>query len=101
MVIKGTTPTIKYTYSTVDVSKITKATMTIKQDNTTICKRDLESAEIGDKYLQWTLTQAETLAINEHMNIQVQCKYKLEDGTVGASEITNTSPYDILDEEVM
>lgn len=80
-IIKGTTPTFKYTFKTVDVSKITTAFLTIKSK--TNLEKDLNDAVIGTNYLAWTLTQSETLALGDHISVMVN--WKLQDGTRGAS----------------
>ena len=100
-ITRGTTPTLPFYFSVIDVSKIVTATMTIKQDDSQIVKKTLETAEVGDDYIQWNLTQEETLLLDEKLYCQIQCKYKLEDGTVSSSRIYNVPASDILDEVVM
>ena len=84
-IIKGTTPTIVYTFSTVRVSDISVAYLTIKQDGTTKLERDLTTATVGENSLSWTLTQAETLALAVDDTINLMLNWKLADGTRGAS----------------
>ena len=54
MIARGTTPTIRYTFSLVDVSAIVVAYLTIKQGSLVI-EKDLTSATIGDGYLDLAL----------------------------------------------
>lgn len=97
--MRGSTPTITMTYKTVDVSTIVEAWLTLKQNaSDTTINKDLSSAIVGEKSLQWTLTQEETLAIKTSGNVQIQCRYLLQDGTAGGSSIYNVSPYAILRE---
>lgn len=84
-IIKGTTPTIVYTFSTVRVSDISVAYLTIKQDGTTKLERDLTTATVGENSLSWTLTQAETLDLAGNDTINLMLNWKLADGTRGAS----------------
>lgn len=80
-IIRGTTPTFKYTFNTVDVTKITTAFLTIKSK--TDLEKDLSDAVVGTNYLAWTLTQSETLALGDQISVMVN--WKLQDGTRGAS----------------
>ena len=87
-IIKGTTPTLKYTFNTVDVSSITTAYLTIKVDNdsTHDIEKDLTSATVEAKSISWTLTQSETLSFKD--SISVMINWKTDDGTRGASKKT-------------
>lgn len=97
--MRGTTPTITMTYKTVDVSSIAEAWLTIKQSASgTTINKELSTATVGEKSLSWTLTQKETLQIKTNGNVQIQCRYLLQDGTAGGSAIYNVSPYAILRE---
>ena len=99
MIIRGTTPTITYTFKTVNVTDLAVANMTLRQGCLEITKEITDATVVhseSENYLEWTLTQAETLSINEECNIRVQCRWKTTGGIVGASPITDTSPYAIL-----
>ena len=85
-IIRGTTPTITYTFNTVDVSKITDAFMTIKRNGTVTIEKDLDDATVGEKDLSWTLTQSETLSVSGDACIMLN--WKTNDGTRGASAET-------------
>lgn len=84
IIIKGTTPTIVYTFDTVDVSTITAAYLTIKKGSDVVLERDLSTASAGEKTLSWTLTQAESLSVTA--SARIMCNWLLQDGTRGASE---------------
>ena len=84
-IIQATTPTIVYKFSTVRVSDISVAFLTIKQDGVTKLERDLTTATVGDASLSWTLTQEETLSFAENETINMMLNWKLADGTRGAS----------------
>lgn len=100
MIVRGTTPSIRYTFSTLNVADIIDAYLTIVQGETVI-EKTLQDAEVGEDYLDWTLSQAETVQLDDKTNCQIQCKYKMQDGKVYASKIVNTKPYDILKEDVI
>lgn len=81
-IIRGTTPTITYTFSTVQLSDITDAILSIKDLTHTITKT-LADASQGEQSLSWTLTQADTLSLSGTATMMIN--YKLVDGTRGAS----------------
>ena len=88
-IIRGTTPTLKYTFNDVQVTNITTAYQTIKIDNepTHNIEKDLSTATVEAKAISWKLTQTETLSFGN--NINVMLNWKMSDGTRGASEKTN------------
>ena len=88
-IIRGTTPTLKYTFNDVQVTNITTAYLTIKIDNepTHNIEKDLSTATVEAKAISWKLTQTETLSFGN--NINVMLNWKMSDGTRGASEKTS------------
>ena len=81
-IIRGTTPTIKYTFNDIDVSNITAAYLTIKAK--TDIEKDLATASVETDSISWKLTQAETLAFGD--SISIMLNWILQDGTRGASK---------------
>lgn len=100
MVPRGTTPTIRYTFSIVEVENIASAYLTIQQGSLVI-EKSLADADVGDGYLEWNLSQSETLSLDEKENIEIQCKYKMTDGKVYTSKIYTTDVYKILKEDII
>lgn len=96
-IIRGTTPTIRYTFSTVQVSTIRTAYLTLKQTSCNI-ELDLTSATVDaeNNALEWKLSQEDTLKINASNRVDIQVRYKLADGSAGASQITSINAYKIL-----
>lgn len=86
-IIIGTTPTVTYTFSTVDVSDIVSSRLTVMQSGSIIIDKDLDDATVGENSLSYTLTQAETLALGTN-SARMMHNYLLSDGTRGASEET-------------
>ena len=84
-IIRGTTPTIIYTFDTVNVSDITSACLTIEQSGKIVVEKSLNDATVGEKTLLWTLTQTETLDFAKG-NAQAMCNWLLANGTRGASK---------------
>lgn len=80
-IIRGTTPTLLYKFDQVDVSDITTAYLTIKAG--TVIEKSLSDAIVGEDYISWTLSQAETLAFPNQVSAMIN--WKLNDGTRGAS----------------
>lgn len=97
---RGTTPTITMTYKTIDVSLIVEAYLTMRQRGLEI-EKTLAEAAVADNSLSWTLTQQETLDLRTDSSVNIQCRYRLQDGTAGTSEIYTVSPYAILKEGVI
>ena len=83
-IVRGTTPTIKYTFSTVDPASLSVAILTAKQGGAIKLEKDLTAATVGTDYLAWTLSQADTLALSA-ASITFLCNWKKEDGTRGVS----------------
>ena len=83
MIIRGTTPTITYTFSVVNPADITVACLTIKKGDAVLVEKTLEQAEVGQKSLSWTLTQEETLAVKG--SAEIMLNWKTIGGTRGAS----------------
>ena len=100
-IARGTTPTIRFTFSTVDVSNIVTAYLTLKQNSETIIEKDISSATTGEDYIEWRLAQEDTKTLDGRYPVQVQCRYKMNDGTVLTSKIYTEKVYDILKEDVI
>ena len=84
-IIRGTTPTIRYTFRDVDPDDIAVAYLTIEHKGGKI-EKDLTDATQEETALSWTLTQAETLSLPD--KVTVMLNWRLEDGTRGASTKT-------------
>lgn len=101
MIPRGTTPTIRYKFKTVNVTDITVAYMTMKQGALVVEKTLADATVVHDdanNYIEWTLTQAETLSVSMKINIEIQCRWKTGEGVAGESPITITDPARILKE---
>lgn len=84
-IIRATTPTLKYTFRTVDPSAISVAYLTIKRGSYPVIEKDLSAATVGANFLSWTLTQAETLGLQGD-RVVVQLNWKTNSGVRGASK---------------
>ena len=85
-IIIGTTPTIKYKFKIVDVSEISEAILTIedskKQEK---LRKTLDTATVGTDYIEWTLTQEESLALGTGLSLTMMLNWLTADGTRGTS----------------
>ena len=99
-IIRGTTPTIQYTFKSVNVANITTAYLTIKMSGATLIEKDITSATVGQKSLSWMLSQAETLSMTAS-EVIIQLNWKLNDGTRGASLKTRMTISDNVKEVVI
>lgn len=93
-IIRGTTPTIKFTFSQVQATNITVAYLVIKQVGRPIIERDISTATRESDKLSWTLEQAETLKLSKGTKADVYCDWKLQDGTRGRSNVVSEAVED-------
>lgn len=83
-IIRGTTPTIEFTFKEVAVENISTAILSFKQNGTVLIEKDLDDATAGAKSLSWILTQEECLTMN-YGKATVMLNWLLADHTRGAS----------------
>lgn len=87
-IIRGTTPTIEFTFSTVKPADISVAYMIIKCDGRTILEKDKsEVSGTTSRTLQWKLTQEESLKLRVGSTVSIYCDWKTADGTRGRSKV--------------
>ena len=97
MIVRGTTPPIRFTFKEVKPSEMTEAYLTIRQRSKEI-ERGMDDATILEDAIEWVLTQEETLSLEENRPVKIQCRYKFSDGSAGASRIYEEPVYDVLKE---
>lgn len=86
-IIRGTTPTIKFVFNTIEVASITAAYFLIKNGQKIIIQKDLSSATTDTNSLSWKLTQEESFLLSAGATVSIMCDWKLADGTRGRSKI--------------
>lgn len=85
-IVIGTTPTIKYTFKTVDPADFSEAIMTIKDSRKQEkLRKTLDEATVGTDYVEWTLTQEETLSLGTGSALSMMLNWLTHGGTRGAS----------------
>lgn len=89
-IVRGTTPTIRWTFRTVSLDSIVKAILLIKRGQSVEIEKPLSEATVDteNKTIEWTLTQAETLGLSEFKEYTAHCDWLLADGTRGAGKVT-------------
>lgn len=88
-IVRGTTPTIKFCFSTVDVNEIVVAYITVKQNKEIKIEKDISDALKDEKHIYWTLSQEDTLSLKSKTNAVITCDWKLNTGLRGkANELT-------------
>lgn len=83
-IIRGTTPTIEFSFSQIDVTKLTAAILTVKQSGNVLIEKEMASATVGEASVSWELTQEECLLLN-YGRATIMINWLLQDGTRGAS----------------
>ena len=84
-IVKGTTPTITYTFCVVKVSELREAILTLKSHTSTLTKT-LSDATVKDNALSWKLSQEETLSLKTNDSVGMMLNFVTQDGTRGASD---------------
>lgn len=95
-IIRGTTPTILYTFNDIDPGDISYAYLLLKQKNAQIEKYLADASVTADTEtskgnISFTLTQAETLTLFEGQRAVCSLDWKLENGTRGRSNVVTFS----------
>ena len=102
-IVRGTTPTIRYTFSTIDVADISVAKLVIKQYGSNKIEKELEDSTTGENYIDWKLSQSETLGLTEGATAVIGLDWLLSDGTRGIGNsvgamVTSSSINEVIDE---
>ena len=86
-IIRGTTPTITFTFSDFNATDIVEAVFVIKQGGNTILQMDLSEADVDESTLTWYLTQENTFLLNSALGGIIVCDWLLDNGIRGRSEV--------------
>lgn len=85
-IIRGTTPTLKFNFRTVNPAEIDTAYLVIKQLGQEKLRLSLSDATASANALSWTLTQEQTLHLAIGRDVVAVCDWKLQNGVRGRSE---------------
>ena len=85
-IVIGTTPAIRYTFKIVDPADFAEAILTIKDSRKQEkLRKTLDTATVGADYIEWTLTQEETLNLGTGSPLSMMLNWLTHGGTRGAS----------------
>lgn len=101
-IVIGTTPTIRFNFSIVNPTDFTEAIFTINDFNKAeILRKTLDTATIGDRYIEWTLTQNETLQLDVGKSFSMMLNWLTNSGVRGVSVKESINVVDNHIREVM
>lgn len=85
----GTTPTILINLNTVSPENFVIADLTIKKGRDIVLTRNIDTASISGKRIEWKLTQKETLTLSASASYKIMCNWVMADGTRGITKETD------------
>lgn len=85
-IVRGTTPLIKFTFSTIDPEDLAEAYLVIKQNNAAVITKGLSDAAVGTHDISWILTQEETLELADGKPAVICLDWVTVDGTRGIGQ---------------
>lgn len=85
-IIRGTTPTIKYTFQVIAGTDLTAAVMTVSQNGTVLITKELAEGVADETSVSWVLSQDDTLKLDADFPARLTLNWKIADGTRGASK---------------
>ena len=95
MITRGTTPTQKFNTS-IDLSSATVIYVSYKQHNKVVIERTVDNIVVTSTYLQFALTQEESLSLDDKVKVEIQIRAKFPNGTAVASNIIEADAGKIL-----
>lgn len=85
-IVIGTTPTIRFNFSIVNPTDFTEAVFTINNfDKIEILRKTLDTATVGDGYIEWILAQNETLQLDVGKSFSMMLNWLTNSGVRGVS----------------
>ena len=85
-IIRGTTPTIVFTFSDISTSEIVDARLVIRQCGNVIIEKGIDEAEFDENAIYWALTQKNTLRLKPCQNGVIVCDWLLDSELRGRSK---------------
>ena len=86
-IARGTTPTIKFKFRSIDTSDIEVAYLVFKQSNRQIFNIDISGAEIEEGYISWVVPQEKSLMLSEGKFVDIYCDWRTINGLRGQSKL--------------
>lgn len=100
IIIRGTTPTIQYTFTDIDPADITVAYMVIAQNGTAVVEKALSDATRDEDGLLFVLSQEDTLALSKG-NGTIALDWKTANGVRGRARVCEFSTGEPAKNEVI
>lgn len=86
-IIRGTTPTLIFTFNEIEPEDISICYLLIKQKENAIIEKTLQDSVIFNGGLSFTLTQSDTLSLSTAVPAKVVLDWKTTGGVRGRSNI--------------
>lgn len=101
-IVRGTTPLIRYTFDSITVTDIVTAYLVIKQNGDAVITKTLTDCVVGDGYIDWVLTQEDTLALKNSRSCDICLDWLLNDGARGVGRtaqvgVTNSAVDEVIE----
>ena len=100
MIVRGTTPTHTFTLP-VDCGAFTEVRVLYSQNDDLVIKKETEDVTCEGNRISCTLTQKDTLALDDRQDCEIQVRALSEGGTAVASKIMRVPVGKCLDDEVL
>ena len=92
---RGTTPTLTFNLP-FNVEDIHNCEVYFSQNDELVFEKTMDDCVLEDDKLSVTLTQSDTLALDEEEKCEIQLRFVFLDGSVGATEIVKDKVKKIL-----
>ena len=100
-IFRGTTPTIIFTFTSINPSDIETAYLVLKQGGEIVLEKGIDSAEKTESTISWLLSQEDTLLLTRDKPAEVYCDWRLISGLRGVSEAAQAKISDSGKDEVI
>lgn len=99
--IRGTTPTIIFSFDTIQAANISVAVLCVKQSKSTVIEKELSDGLVSEGKLLFTLSQEDTLKLNPSLVAKIILDWKTSAGVRGRSNIVEATVTNPGKEEVL
>ena len=94
---RGTTPTVTFNLP-FDSGMIKNVEVYFAQDDSLVFEKDMNDCVLSGSTLAVTLTQAETLSLDDELKVEMQARFVFLDNSVGATKTIKAKVEEILKE---
>lgn len=100
VIVRGTTPTIEFTFTQIDPSDITVAYLALKQNSQTVVEKSITDATVTSESVMFTLAQEDTLKLTRDSGV-ITLDWKTANGVRGRSNALEFKVEDPAKNEVI